>query len=204
MTTGQQEYQTQVYHVQSMTLQNEFQYPRSPVASSSRAVISPAGSPSTRRVNTATLNIASAISTSYDGDDEYIGSLKSETDVYRERGAKLQALALLNVEVGGVVPNDKPKVSAMTARRAAVLNYEQKQKEKIALKATVKALDEAYPKRAPVLVAPSRKKKLAETTRKVKPLEEDEFADFKCQMDLDREQQAKNKALRLLNHGFMY
>jgi hypothetical protein len=205
MTTEHQEYQTQVYHVPSMTLQKEFQYPDSPAASSSRAVISPAGSPNSTMQN---INIASVISTSYDGDEEYIDSLKSSTDVYRERGANLRALALLDVEVAGVEPYDKPKPgSAMTARKAAILNYEQQQKEKSALK--LKSEMETFAKRAPVLVAPSRKNKLAETTRKVKKPSEEDFgidniADMKSQLDLDREQQAMHKALRLLNDGFMH
>lgn len=215
----QQEYETQVYHLPSMTIQKEgFQYPDSPKTSSSpRAVVSPAGSPrSTRQANTNAnrntdaINIASAISTSFDGDDDYIDSLKSSVDVYRERGANLRALALLNKQVGGVEPDDRPKpVSALTARKAAILKYELQQKEKNALKTKLNSDMETYAKRAPVLVAPSRRKKVAETTRKVKkPSEEEEgidkIADMKCQLDLDREEQAMNKALRLLNDGFMY
>jgi hypothetical protein len=217
MTMEQQEYQAQVYHGPSMTLQKVFQYPDSPVAvaSSPRAVVSPAGSPkSTRQANRNT-NIASAVSTSFDGDDNYIDSLKSSTDVYRERGANFRALALLNVEVAGngaeYGPNDginKPQpVSALTIRRAAVFKYEQQQKEKSALK--LQGEMETFAKRSPVLVAPSSRNKLAETTRKIKkPLEEEEgidrIADMKCQLDLDREKEAMRKALRLLNGGCMY
>jgi hypothetical protein len=224
-----QEYQTQVYHAPSMTVQKEFQYPDSPRAvasssASSRTVVSPAGSPrSTRRANmnrnASNANIDSVVSTSFDGDDDYIDSLKSSTDVYRERGANLRALELLNTEVAGNGndgnrPNDGvnnlPPVSALTARKAAVLRYEQQQKEKMALKTKLQSDIETYVKRAapPVLVAASRRTKLAETTRKVVALKEDEgidrIADMKCQLDLDREKEAMLKALRLLNHGFMY
>ena len=224
----QQQYQTQVYHVPSMTVQNEFQYPDSPVgrSSSPRAVVSPAGSPKSIRQannrNRNTANIASAVSTSFDGDDNYIDSLKSSTDVYRERGANLRALALLNVSVAGngtaaadsYGPNDginKPQpVSALTTRKAAILKYELQQKEKCALKTKLQSEMEMFAKRSPVLVAPSRRNILAETTRKVKKVvsEEDEgidrIADYKCQLDLDREELAMNKALRLLNSGSMY
>jgi hypothetical protein len=161
--------------------------------------------------------IASAMSTSYDGgdDDEYnIASLKSSTDIYRERGASLRALTLLNFEIVGVgMPSsDKDKPKSMTARQAAAFNYEQQQNIKMARKANLQREMEAFPKqRAPVLVAPSRRTNLAETTRKVKkPSAEDSedfgidsIADMKCQLDLDREEHAKHKALRLLNYGVL-
>lgn len=214
MATEQREYQTQVYHVPSVTVQNEFQYPDSPVhvlASSASTPVSPAHSPPspTYFSNSAPFQIASPVSSLYNVGDECIDNLKSATDVYRERGANMRALALLSLQVGGVAPNDKPKpATALTARKAAILRYEQQQKERIALKAKFKADKEAFGKREPVLVAPSRRRKLAETTRKVKrPSDEDEgmdtITDMKCQLDLDREEQAKNRAIRLLNGGLM-
>jgi hypothetical protein len=223
MTTEEQEEYaaTQVVDAPySSIVQNQLQSPNSPVASYSTAfrTITPPGSPSTmsafhRNIHTTSLvDIASTMSTSYDGDDDgYIASLKSSTDVYRERGASLRALALLNVDIAGVAPNDQPRpYSGMTAGRAAALKYEQQQKQKIAYKAA-DTLKQASFKRAPILVAPSRRNKLAETTRKVKkPSAEveadfgiDSIADMKCQMDLDREEMAQRKALRLLNDGFM-
>jgi hypothetical protein len=252
MTTTEhhhQEYQTQVYHVASMTVQNEYQYPPdSPRAVAGAAsasprskVVSPSGSPrSIRRANAnANANnntnngaaITSVISTSFDGDDDYIDSLKSSREVYMERGANLRALALLNTEVtgngNGGNGNDginKPTpVSALTARKAAILKYEQQQKEKYALALALETIqlqsgdsESTYAaKRAAsslVLAHASRQNtKLAETTRKVKKVvlsKEDEgidrIADMKCQLDLDREKEAMHKALRLLNHGFMY
>jgi hypothetical protein len=233
MTMEHQEYQTQVYHAPSMTVQKEFQYPPdSPravasSASSRTVVVSPSGSPRSTRLanmnrNANNANITSVVSTSFDGDDDYIDSLKSSTDVYRERGANLRALALLHNEVAGNGNRDDdhgPKeglnksqpVSALTARKAAVLKYEQQQKEKMALKTKLQSDIKTYVKCAPVLVAARRQTKLAETTRKVQKvvtLKEDEgidrIADMKCQLDLDREKEAMHKALRLLNHGFMY
>mmetsp|Transcript_15354 Transcript_15354/g.43253 ORF Transcript_15354/g.43253 Transcript_15354/m.43253 type:complete len:230 (-) Transcript_15354:296-985(-) len=56
----------------------------------------------------------------------------------------------------------------------------------------------------PRRVSIKAKEKLAETSRSVKIISaEDEFetiADFKCQMDLDREEDATKKALRMLNN----
>jgi hypothetical protein len=225
MTMEQQEYQTQVYHLPSMTVQNQFQYPDSPVRSSSprAVVVSPSGSPTSTRQAKAANNRGNK-NIAFDGDDHYIDSLKSSTDVYRERDANVRALALLNVQVarngagngngnGADDHYDLNSVSALTVRKAAILKYEQQQKERSALKTKTKLQGEieTFVKRgAPVLVAPSRRTILAETTRKVQKVvsEEDEgidrIADYKCQLDLDREKEAMNKALRMLNGGSMY
>jgi hypothetical protein len=183
-TTAQQEYPTQVYHAASMTIQNDFQYPMpvSPTRSSSPTSYS---------------NTAPLTPSSYEDDnDGDICNLKSSTDVYRQRGANIRALALLEVEITGTIQNPKAQAAAKKGER--------EREEKMEQKVRLKKEKEAFAKRGPVLVA-----KKAETTRKVKPSSEEDvgietIAEMKCQLDLDREEQAKYKALSLLENGFMY
>lgn len=195
MATGQQEYQTQVYHASTMTVQNQFQYP----VSSSPPASPPHAYSQQQSVQRSPVSPAQSAS-SYDGEND-ASIPKSATDIVRQRGANMRALALLEVEVTGQAPATAKPTSALTARQAAIARHEEKKRL-----ARVNKEKEIFGNPEPVLIAPT--KKLAETTRKVKKMTDEErgmetVADFKCQMDLDLEQQAKMKALRLLEKGFM-
>jgi hypothetical protein len=130
--------------------------------------------------------------------DEYKGSM----DVYRQRGAHMRALVLLDAQVAGI---KQAAVAPLTTRQAANMQYEQRQKEKAEIRAKLQQEKELYAKRPPVLKV-VRLEKLAESSRKPKPKTAQDFetvAEMKCQWDLDREKIAQSKALRLLNQGFM-
>jgi hypothetical protein len=133
---------------------------------------------------------------------------RKEIDMHRERGATMRALSLMDeTSAGHDKAAQRPKpVSSLTARQAANINYEIRQKEKAEVRARYKEAKEMYGKRVPILVAKKPEKK-AETTRKMKPKTAADFetvAEMKCQAHLDREKEAQNKALKLLNGGFMF
>jgi hypothetical protein len=138
---------------------------------------------------------------------EPVQALKSDSDINRERCAKARALTLLNqVTAGGEAPSlgrDAP----LSIKQAAALRYEHACVEKAKRKVQQKADMEKYGKPVPVLVAPVPKEKLAITTRARKPKTAEDVRDpetiagMKCQLDLDREQLAQQKALRLLSEG---
>jgi hypothetical protein len=134
-----------------------------------------------------------------------IDNLKSDKDVYRQRGAKLHALALLNETVAGAKEIPKVDPGKLTAKQAAIMRYEKEQEEKAMLKAKYRREKELY-RPEPRLVA--RKELLAETTRKRTMTEEDAIdpddtvASMKCQIDIEREIWAQKQALKLMGFGW--
>jgi hypothetical protein len=150
----------------------------------------------------------------YDHDND-VSNMKSDVDKYRQRGANMKALGLLNVVAAGekykpLTERPAPRLATgggLTARQAANLQYEKRKKEKMEVKAKKKEVEQ-FTRRAPKLVVPVRKEKLAESTRKKKVTQDDTknpetVCGMKCQLHWDREKEAQAKALRLLNEGFM-
>jgi hypothetical protein len=134
-------------------------------------------------------------------EESEINEYKRGVDLYRQRGANLRALSLLDKEVAGVttVMGAVPT----TARQAANAQYEQRKKEKAEIRARFEQDRSKFTKPKPVLCI-VRKEKLAETTRKIKPKTAEDFetvAEMKCQYDIDREKIAQTKALRLMSEG---
>jgi hypothetical protein len=149
-----------------------------------------------------------------------LDAYKSDLDKIRQRGAGMRALNLLNDTAAGENHKAPPVVSAqkgsaigfggggaaaLTARRAAQLAYEKKQKEKEKVQAQLKRDLEMYGRRVPRLAVPVRSEALAETSRKKKPTTDEDVRDpetisgMKCQLYWDREKEATARALKLLN-----
>jgi hypothetical protein len=147
-----------------------------------------------------------------------LDAYKSDLDKIRQRGAGMRALSLLNDTAAGEKHKAPPAVkaqdggdsgsgggSALTARRAAILAYEKRQKEKEKVQAQLKRDFEMYGKRVPKLVVPARSEAMAETSRKKKPESDEDVRDpetvsgMKCKLHWDQEKEAKAKALKLLN-----
>jgi hypothetical protein len=129
---------------------------------------------------------------------------KNELDQRREKWANTEALKLMQETVGRHTQTEEERrtqvrggMTARQLRQAAAKRYEEKTKLKEASKAENQIL-----KPAPKLVAPTSKEKLASSTRqKKKPTPEEDYesiADFKCQLDIERERWAEKTALRLL------
>jgi hypothetical protein len=138
-----------------------------------------------------------------------ISNSKSDIDFYRERGAGIRALSLLDEAVGGVAASE-PTPGGMTAKQAANRRFEERWQEKAKMKAKAKEEWELHAKRVPILVPPRRKEQMAESTRPRKPLTAEDVRDpetvagMKCQLDIDREKWAEAKALRLMQDGFIF
>jgi hypothetical protein len=139
---------------------------------------------------------------------------KREIDVYRERGAHMRALTLLDDEVAGEQYKKKrdaePKPHGLTAKQAFAMQYEEKKRQQALVKAKLKEDQLKFGKREPKLVVPRPKEQLAETTRRRRTKTEGDVATddiihgMKCQLDLDREKEAQRKALKLLREGYLY
>lgn len=96
----------------------------------------------------------------------------------------------------------------MTARQAADAYYEKRKKEKAALKAKMMEDPSDHGLSQPTLTTRKAMETMAESNRKekIKPSEEEDWDkdtvnDMKCQLDLDREEWAKSRALRLLREA---
>ena len=149
-----------------------------------------------------------------------LDAYKSDLDKIRQKGAGMRALNLLNDTAAGEKHKAPPSVTtqqggaigfggggaaALTARRAAQLAYERKQKEKEKVQAQLKRDLEIYGRRVPKLVVPVRSEALAETSRKKKPATDEDVRDpetvsgMKCKLHWDQEKEARARALKLLN-----
>jgi hypothetical protein len=127
---------------------------------------------------------------------DQLGIEKSELEIGREKVAGAKALCLMHETFGR--SSDQPTKArpqvrgGLTARQAAAQRHEQESKQENNLL-----------KPAPKLVVPTAREKLASSTRKSKkPTAVEDFetiADFKCQLDLDRQEWAEKKALALLS-----
>lgn len=106
--------------------------------------------------------------------------------------AQMKALELLGKQAYA----EPERPSRVSSREAAHAHYHNLKTEKMRRKEHLKS---------PLLK--KRQTKLAETTRKVKVVEDEEgietVHEMKCQLELDRENEAKKTALRLLELGFM-
>jgi hypothetical protein len=142
--------------------------------------------------------------------DNEISNSKSPIEVYREKGAGVRALSLLDESVGGVAASKLTPAGGMTAKQAANRRYEEQSQEKTKMKAKPKEEKELWATRVPMLVPPTRKEKMAESTRPRKAKTAEDVRDpetvrgMKCQLDIDREKWAEAKALRLLQEGFIF
>lgn len=159
---------------------------------------------------------SSSSSNSYDSseDAEYQGIIGLDT------GAGMKALSLLNEAVLGDGQLREKPAGAISAREAAILRYKSLPKqERAALKAKWKGdkefnssnSDHSPTTRAePRIVPRKRMEVMATSTRAPKPLTPEDVRDpetvagMKCQLDIDREDEARKKALRLLNEGFIF
>jgi hypothetical protein len=133
---------------------------------------------------------------------------KSNMDVYREEVAGARALSLLKEAFAGVAMEKPEPVGGMTTqttRQAASQRYDERCMDMAQLKARLKVQKE----HARFLGPPKRKEAMASSSRPRKPKTAEDVRDpetvagMKCQMDIDREDAAKKKALRYLNEGFM-
>lgn len=148
-----------------------------------------------------------------------IDELKSDIDVYRQRGANMRALNLLEETAAGETHKKKqqPRLSpratltgtgspgattSLTTRQAAQREYEAKKKIKEQIKARLKQDQVTY--RPPPKLLVDLPEKLAETTRRPRAKTAEDVRDpetvagMKCKLDWDREKDAQMKALRLL------
>jgi hypothetical protein len=127
---------------------------------------------------------------------------------YEEQKKLKEASKLMQEAVGRHTQTEEERrtqvragMTARQLRQDAAKRYEEKTKLKEASKAHCKEENQIL-KPAPKLVAPTSKEKLASSTRKKKkptPAEDYEtIADFKCQLDIDRERWAQKTALSLL------
>lgn len=144
-----------------------------------------------------------------------ISEYKSEIDTIRERGANRRALSLLDMAVTGTTVKPTP-TGGLTMKQAAAIAYDKKVQEKTMLKIKLREQKEKYKeelaKTTKRLVAPV-KPKLAETTRKPKDSNStndtnsnnvdnnnpDTIAEMKFPLEIEREEAAMKKALRLLS-----
>ena len=139
------------------------------------------------------LSPVSVDSSQFSGYSDFNVSLQEDVSSSGQDPAQMKALELLGktaYQNGGRV----------TAREAAAIHYEARKMEKLQRKESQKrAL------KSPLLL--KKPSKIAETTRKVKVVQEEEgietVHEMKCQLELDREATAKKKALRLLELGLM-
>ena len=149
--------------------------------------------------------------------DESVKDHKRSLDRLREREANIRALSLLDATVGAGVnaearlaSNPQPK-PALNARQAAIKNYEEKQRIKAQMKAKLKADLEKNAKKTPHSYLAARynsKESLAESSRKITKTAEDvrdpeTVAGMKCQMDIEREERAKKRALQMMKYGMI-
>jgi len=141
-----------------------------------------------------------------------IDELKSDIDVYRQRGANMRALNLLEETAAGAKHKKKPQTpsspqattagSGSTARQAAQREYEAKKKMKEQIKARLKQDQITY--RPPPKLLVDLPEKLAETTRRPRAKTAEDVRDpetvagMKCKLHWDLEKDAQKKALRLL------
>jgi len=129
-----------------------------------------------------------------------VNEFKSYTDITRERDAGIRALRLLETSVDHekYLPGSANRTSAKTARQirqAAIQRYEAKM-----------ARESVATPRRHALHLSKRPEKLAETTRKVKTHRSGYDPDLmrdKCQLDLDRQKLAEQRAVRMLNQGYI-
>jgi hypothetical protein len=123
---------------------------------------------------------------------------KSELDAGRERVAGSRALMLLQQTVAA-----RPQVRSdgLTARQAAIKRHEDKCKMQHASNARYKE-ENGILKPVAKLATPKAKEKMAQTTRKIKiPDAVEDFetiTDLKCQLDIERQQEAEKRALHML------
>jgi hypothetical protein len=140
---------------------------------------------------------------------ENVHGIKKEIDEVLKRGATILSVTSLdkttNSDERARTAMQKPK-SAITARQAAMKNYEEIQRKKAELRAKLQEDKEKH-KRQTLRNAHTRMENLAETTRKPRDKRPEDVRDpetvagMKCQLDIDREMAAKKKALHLMNFG---
>ena len=155
--------------------------------------------------------------TVYDDSDDVIESMKKNKrtkDKLLERNANIRALALLHETVGKginaealMASNPLPKkASSAELRRAMVERYKEKQRaEAVAAKTTVEQ-QQHYVKTKQVQEVPIGQEMLAESSRKVikkenNPRDPETIAGMKCDLEIEREERAKDRALRMMKYG---
>jgi hypothetical protein len=118
-----------------------------------------------------------------------LGAEKSELDIGREKVAGARALCLMQETFDRRSPQKKTHSSG-AARRPSSQTMDM---QKIAKK--------DYPRRRFLTAS---KEKLATSNRKKKTITHEEdfenISDFKCQLDVDRQKDAQNKALKMLSY----
>ena len=151
--------------------------------------------------------------------DESVKDHKGSMDKVRERNANIRSLALLDATVGcdvsaaaRMASDPLPKSSTMTkqqhsviVREAAIVKYKEKKRMQAKLRASGK------PASNPAPVAPVVKQDqeaLAESSRKIAKAAEDfrdpeTVAGMKGQLDVEREERAKKRALQIMKYGMM-
>jgi hypothetical protein len=154
---------------------------------------------------------SSSYTSAYEADDDEV--IKSEMDIYRERGANRRALEKFDAIIRGDI--DRPRkgsldLPSITARKAAIMHHEQRQKERKEFKAKMKGDEEKFARPRPLLVPRKPLEEMAETTRRPRSKTEDDVRDpetvrgMLCKLHLDMEMEAKTKALDLLREGYLF
>lgn len=153
------------------------------------------------------------------GVSETVKDLKRSKDKYKERGANMRALALLHETVGNEVNAEArmasnpihKKQSSKALRQALIDKYKKEQKAKA--KAPEMPTPEPKPNVAqqfviarPTVEPPEGQEQLAESSRKfVKAAENfrdpETVAGMKCDLEIEREERAKSRALRMMKYG---
>jgi len=152
--------------------------------------------------------------------DESVKDHKGSMDKVRERGANIRALALLDATVGcdvsaaaRMASDPLPKSSTMTKqqhsailREAAIVKYKEKKRMQANLRASGKPVSKPAP--APAPVVKQDQEALAESSRKIAKAAEDfrdpeTVAGMKGQLDVEREERAKKRALQIMKYGMM-
>lgn len=148
--------------------------------------------------------------------EDKVDHYKKEIDLYREHGAGVRALSLLDKAVTGASGHAaKPTPQATPAEhydkpqseraRMKAQYYHKKCEEKARMKAKWHEDKEKYAKLKPILLPTA---KMAESSRRRKPLTAEAIRDpetvagMKYKLHWDREKEAQGKALRLLQEEF--
>ena len=152
-----------------------------------------------------------------DDSNDVIESMKKNKgtkDKLLERNANIRALALLHETVGKgisaealMASNPVPKkASSADLRRAMVERYKEKQKAQAAAAAAKTTVGQHSVNTKQVREEPLGQEKLAESSRKIVKKDNnlrdpETIAGMKCEFEIEREERAKDRALRMMKYG---